>query len=135
MKISDSAKGLLTILGLEQLFAADLTKSEGLASDTDIVVRVDGETLHCEDGPAIILPGEMEAWLIEGSFHRVGGPAILTADGLEIWCENGRIHRVGGPAVIFPDGTGSWWENGRFLEEETVASAWRSGQSILKLEM
>ena len=49
------------------------------------------ETLHREDGPAIIKPGHYQAWCQYGEYHRTDGPAIVYDDGRRFWWVHGFI--------------------------------------------
>lgn len=54
----------------------------------------------------------MQAWLIDGKYHRDDGPAIIYADGTKIWRVNGMFHRLDGPTWERADGTKHWFING-----------------------
>jgi hypothetical protein len=74
-----------------------------------------GDTLHREDGPAVIHPDGSRAWFKNGFLHREDGPAFIRANGTEEWYRHGDLHRADGPAITRPDGTDRemWYTDGR----------------------
>lgn len=49
------------------------------------------DTLHREDGPAIIKHGHYEAWCRHNEYDRKDGPAIVYEDGKKFWWVDGFI--------------------------------------------
>lgn len=76
------------------------------------------DTLHKEDGPAMIWDDGTKAWYVNGQLHREDGPAVEYADGSRSWYFNGKLHRVGGPAIECSDGDREWLVYGKRLTEE-----------------
>jgi len=68
--------------------------------------------LHREDGPAIVYNNGEEEWYLYGKRHREGGPAERRTNG-DAWYLNGVRHRLGGPAVEFSNGSLKWFINGK----------------------
>lgn len=46
--------------------------------------------LHREDGPAVVRPGNIQCWYINGERHREDGPAIIWADDSYSWYIDGK---------------------------------------------
>jgi hypothetical protein len=74
------------------------------------------ETLHREDGPALISPYGNKFWYRYGKMHRDVGPAVEWDSGMKEWHRNGKLHREDGPAVIYVDGAVEWWFNDVFFK-------------------
>ena len=53
------------------------------------------------------------------TLHRENGPAVIHPDGTEFWFINGELHRLDGPSLVFSNGHKSWYIKGkRYLEKE-----------------
>ncbi len=94
----------------------------------------DNDTLHREDGPAVVRYAENgtvleEVWLNKGKPHRDGGPAVIwrnasgTQERLE-WFVSGMRHRLDGPAFVLRETLDSggkceerWYTNGHLHRE------------------
>lgn len=97
-----------------------------------------GDTLHREDGPAVIRYAENgavleELWYVKGELHREDGPAVIsrnesgTQERLE-WFVAGKRHRLDGPAFVVRDMTNAgtkyeerWYVNGYLHREGSAA--------------
>ena len=75
-------------------------------------------TLHREDGPAVIIHNGTKYWFLNGKTHRENGPAVEYSNGNKYWYHNGKFHREDGPAVEKADDFKEWWLNGFKLSEE-----------------
>lgn len=70
------------------------------------------DTIHREDGPAIIGPGIHEEWYYMGKHHREDGPAMIRPNGSKYWYQHGEFHRKDGPAIIGRLSTPTYYING-----------------------
>lgn len=71
---------------------------------------IDGE-YHREGGPAY-KNGLLEQWYVHGKLHRLDGPAYINGN-IQCWYMDGKIHRLDGPADIDPiSGSWKWYKNG-----------------------
>jgi hypothetical protein len=87
------------------------------------------QTLHREDGPAVIWADKTEEWYYNGRRHRLDGPAIEANDGIKVWYFNGNCHREDGPAVEYDNGVMFWYLNGNhFSTKESWFEALTEGQ-------
>jgi hypothetical protein len=69
----------------------------------------------------------LEAYLDEGSLHRLDGPALIS-DRLSAYYIRGKLHReaseaggLPGPAVEYSTGRQEWWQNGKLHREASEA--------------
>lgn len=73
------------------------------------------QTLHRDDGPAVITPSGDKTWYRNGILHRDDGPAMEFSVG-KFWYCDGELHREDGPAIEYADGTKEWWLNGNQID-------------------
>jgi hypothetical protein len=52
------------------------------------------ESLHREDGPAVVFSNGNQWWYKNGKRHRDNGPAIIYASGAQMWYEDGKIQGI-----------------------------------------
>lgn len=73
---------------------------------------------HREDGPAIIWDNGEVCWKRRGVIHREDGPAIIHRDGAETWYFDNQVHREDGPAVTTSDKIEKYFIHGRQYSKE-----------------
>jgi hypothetical protein len=57
-------------------------------------------------------------WYLGDSLHKENGPAVVMADGTREWWFHGKRHCEDGPAITFPDGHNKWFIEGESISEE-----------------
>ena len=106
------------------------------------------QSLHRDEGPAIIYPNGNLSWYQNGVLHREGAPACtgdfgemwylngephrddgpaFTVHGNRDWYKHGERHREDGPAVDMACGHKEWWVNGKQHREDGPAVERRDG--------
>jgi hypothetical protein len=92
------------------------------------IIRSDGhkewwlnKRLHRENGPAVEFTNGDKEWFINGELHRDDGPAIEYVSGIKQWYRNGQRHREDGPAIETIGGSRYWYENGKCHREDGPA--------------
>ena len=58
-----------------------------------------------------------EHWFLNDTIHREDGPAVIDSEGTKQWYRNGLRHREDGPAIEYTDGSNRWYLNGIWLLE------------------
>lgn len=64
---------------------------------------------------------QTKIWYLNDSIHREDGPAIICLNGTEEYFLNGVRHRDDGPAIVdLKHGYGVWFKNGKRLKASLI---------------
>jgi len=104
---------------------------KNILADGTIEYR-DGNSLHHNNGPAVIHPdGTLEYWL-NGLPHRDDGPAFIS-DILEEYWFHGLCHRIEGPAVKWlKTGKEEYWISDHWLSKEEYEEIFKAKYETTK---